>query len=74
MNEKNSTHPSLLDVREVAALLRCSSRTVYRLSDGGILPRPRKLGALVRWSAAEIENWIADGCKPVRMGSKGGGR
>ena len=28
-------------VRQVAALLRCSPRTVYRLADGGLMPRPR---------------------------------
>jgi excisionase family DNA binding protein len=57
---------ALLDVRQVAALLNCSTRTVYRLADAGRMPAPRRLGALVRWSRAEIDEWIADGCKPVR--------
>ena len=58
----------LLTVNEVAQLLNCSSRHVYRLSDAGKMPRPVKLGALVRWSRFAVEAWIADGCKLVRRG------
>ena len=49
----------------VAALLSCSKRHVQRLRDGGKIPRPVKLGSLVRWPRAEIEQWIADGCPEV---------
>lgn len=65
---------ALLDVRRVAALLGCSPRTCYRFADGGLMPRPRKLGALVRWSKVEIENWIDAGCPRVRTAAKGGVR
>ncbi len=61
----------LLDVEAVADLLQCSTRTVYRLADGGKMPSPMKLGALVRWSKASIESWIAGGCKPIRSGGRG---
>lgn len=57
---------ALLDVQAVASLLSCSSRHVYRLADSGRMPPPRRLGALVRWSAREIESWIAAGCPSVR--------
>lgn len=53
----------LLTVHEVASILNASPASIYRLSDGGRMPRPVKLGASVRWSRAEIENWIAGGCK-----------
>lgn len=56
----------MLNVGDVAKLLRCSARTVYRLSDSGRMPRPVKLGALVRWSRAAIEPWIAEGCPNCR--------
>jgi excisionase family DNA binding protein len=56
----------LLDVKAVAALLDCSSRHVYRLADAGRMPRPLKLGALVRWRRAELQQWVTDGCRPVR--------
>lgn len=67
------TRAELLSVNDVASLLSCSPRHVYRLTDGGKLPRPLKLGALVRWPRRAIEAWIADGCPSVRV-VKGGAR
>ena len=58
--------PAMLTVHEVARMLNCSARTVYRLTDSGRMPRPVKLGALVRWSRATLEQWIADGCPSCR--------
>ena len=63
----------LLDVQAVAEMLGCSPRHVYRLSDGGKMPAPIKLGALCRWSAAAIREWIDQGCPAVRN-IKGAGR
>lgn len=56
---------ALLDVNEVAALLNCSARHVYRMSDTGRMPLPLKLGALVRWRRLEIGGWIAAGCPAI---------
>jgi excisionase family DNA binding protein len=56
---------SLLDVRAVAGLLGCSVRHVYRLADGGQMPTPVRLGALVRWPRQVIADWIAAGCPTV---------
>lgn len=61
---------TLLDVRAVAALLGCSPRTVYRLSDSGRMPRPLKVGALVRWRRSDVLAWIMDGCEAVRRGTR----
>jgi excisionase family DNA binding protein len=58
---------ALLDVQAVAALLDCSARHVYRLADAGRMPAPLKLGALIRWRADEIRDWIRSGCKAVRQ-------
>lgn len=44
----------------------CSTRHVYRLADGGKMPAPIKLGALVRWDLEVLDAWIAGGCKPCR--------
>lgn len=60
--------PPLLDVRAVAALLSCSTRHVYRLTDAGRMPQPVKLGTLVRWHRQSVEAWIAEGCPPVKGG------
>ena len=57
--------PALLDVAAVAALLSCSKRHVCRLSDGGCMPRPLKLGSLVRWQRTAIHQWIKNGCPRV---------
>ena len=57
---------AMLKVGDVAKLLRCSSRTVYRLADSGRMPRPVKLGALVRWPKVVLEGWIAEGCPFIR--------
>ena len=56
----------LLDVNTVAQLLSCSTRHIYRLADSGRMPRPRKLGALVRWDRIELEKWLADDCPACR--------
>ena len=59
----------LLDVKAVASLLGgCSTRHVIRLADAGRMPRPIKLGALIRWRRAELEAWIAAGCPGQRLG------
>jgi len=52
----------LMDVNDIARVLRCSARTVYRLADSGRIPPPVKLGSLSRWPRHVIEQWIADGC------------
>ena len=62
--------PAMLTVHDVARMLNCSSRTVYRLTDTGRMPRPVKLGALIRWPLETIKKWIADGCPSIRMGGK----
>jgi predicted DNA-binding transcriptional regulator AlpA len=72
MNEKAagprpSVSAELLDVKAVALLLGgCSVRHVYRLSDSGRMPRPIKLGILVRWRRAELMTWLDSGCQPIR--------
>jgi len=68
-----TTQAALLDVRAVATMLDCSSRHVYRLADAGRMPRPVKLGSLVRWSRDEISQWLAAGCPATRT-AKGGRR
>ena len=61
---------ALLDVEQIAALLRCSTRHAYRLSDAGRMPRPLKLGALVRWNRTEVERWLNEGCPSCRKAGK----
>ena len=60
---------SLGAVNVVAGKLSCSARHVYRLADGGRMPSPIRLGALVRWDLDEIDRWIAVGCPSCRKGT-----
>ncbi|NLF06431.1 MAG: AlpA family phage regulatory protein [Pirellulaceae bacterium] len=65
------TTPALLNAKAVARMCGCSVRQVYRMSDCGVMPRPIRLNRLVRWSRADLDRWIADGCRPIRI-VKGG--
>jgi len=58
----------LLFADDVAALLRCSPRTVRRLVQFGRMPGPLKVGRLARWRRSDVERWVADGCPPCRAG------
>jgi excisionase family DNA binding protein len=60
----------LIDVKAVAELLGCSPRHVARLSDTGKMPRPVRLGVLVRWSRQTVLAWIAAGCPAVNSKAK----
>jgi excisionase family DNA binding protein len=56
----------LLNVKEVASRLGCSWRTALRHADAGLIPFGIKLGGLRRWDVAELDDFIANGCKPPR--------
>ena len=55
----------LLSAGDVARLLGCGVRSIWRWSDSGLLPRPLALGRLKRWRRNEIERWAENGCRPV---------
>ena len=64
MNDKadtTGTGPLLLSAAMLAKKLGVSERHVYKLRSDGRIPRSGKLGASVRWSAAEIAAWIEAG-------------
>jgi excisionase family DNA binding protein len=56
------------DVQTIAAMLACSPRHVYRLADADRMPRPLRLGTLVRWDLDAIDQWIRAGCPSTRKG------
>lgn len=47
---------------ELAAVLKCSPRHVWRMRDLGKLPAAIRLGRLVRWPKVLIDSWLAAGC------------
>ena len=52
----------LLTVPDVAELCNISTETVRRLSDSGSMPKPVRLGRLIRYRKQELTDWIKDGC------------
>jgi len=66
-NGRSNGAAELLDVGAVAALLSCSVRSVWRLSDAGKMPTPVRVGRLVRWSHTALISWIGQGCPAVRV-------
>jgi predicted DNA-binding transcriptional regulator AlpA len=57
---QNQDRPTTLDVHEVARLLGCNERTVWRHEGKGLIPEGRRVGGLVRWDRLEIEEWLAN--------------
>lgn len=61
---------SLISIRQVAEILGCSTRHIQRLADGGKMPKPIRLGSLLRWPRQVIEEWVASGCPTCRTPAK----
>ena len=51
----------LLQATKTAKLLGISERHLWSLHTRGLVPEPLKLGRSVRWSQAELEEWIDAG-------------
>ncbi len=56
----------LINIDSIAKMLKCSTRHVRRMVNTRRIPRPIKLGALVRWIKADIERWFTEGCPNCR--------
>jgi excisionase family DNA binding protein len=61
-----AVEPATYSAPELARRLGVSERHVHRLRDAGTLPTPIRLGRLIRWNRAVIEEWIRDGCPSQR--------
>lgn len=57
--------PRLLNVAQVAERLNLGVRTVHRHMSDGTLPAGLKLGGRRLMNEAELNAFIAGGCKPV---------
>lgn len=52
---------TLLNAKQLAALIGCHSRHVWRLQSAGELPKPLRIGErCVRWRLCDVEKWIND--------------
>jgi len=58
----------LLNIRAVAQMLDLGERTVWRMADSGVLPKPLKVGSRRKWRRRELLAWLDNGCPAVRRG------
>lgn len=58
----------LLDISDVATTLKCSHPTIARMVKERRIPKPLKIGAMVRWRRSDIEEWVAQGCPKYESG------
>jgi excisionase family DNA binding protein len=71
MSKTATTTPAaMLDVKEIAALLKCSARTVTRMHKQRQMPPAVRIGRLCRWNRSAIEAWIAANCPVVNAEGK----
>jgi excisionase family DNA binding protein len=59
---RNGPDPQLLTAVEVAAILKISTRTLWRQLSAGGMVRPVRIGGSVRWRRVDIERWVERGC------------
>lgn len=61
-NQTSDELPVLLTIRELAAILKISQRSVWRLVSSGKLIQPLHIGGSIRWRQDEVLKWIEQGC------------
>lgn len=59
---RSAAPPQLIDVAELALMLRRSVPSLRRDDAAGRLPAPVRIGGSKRWRADEIASWVAAGC------------
>lgn len=52
----------LLTARDVAGVLKITTRQVFKLRSSGRMPAPVKVGRSTRWRASELAGWVEAGC------------
>jgi len=57
---------STYTVEQLAELLQCSARHIWRLSDQNKIPGKLRIGRLVRFSRPQVDSWLAGQAKPTR--------
>ena len=55
------TQDKLLSAEAVGTMLSLSRRQIFRLNSCGKIPKPIRIGGVVRWSEKSISEWLAAG-------------
>ena len=63
MDTKDVKKPEKLlwTAKDMAISLGVSESHIYRMKGKGLLPKPSRIGGVVRWSIAEVKAWVAAG-------------
>ena len=62
--------PAMLKRAEICELVGYRLRTWSRHVAAGHAPSAVHVGGMTRWQREVVENWVADGCPPVRKGAR----
>ena len=62
VREFHQSEPALMTAGELAAEMRISQRTLWRLLSAGKIIEPIRIGRSTRWQAIKVQRWIAAGC------------
>ena len=57
---------STFSAREVAGRLKISTKHPRTLVSEGVVPRPVRFGACLRWPAVPFQAWLDSGCPAVK--------
>ena len=63
LEQEAALTPDLLTARDVARRLSLSERCVWKMAAARKIPSPVKLGGATRWRRAELESFVANGCR-----------
>ena len=59
--------PQLIRCRDLAAMLKVSKRSIWRMKTSKKLPRSIEFGGSTRWLLSDITAWLALGCPSQRQ-------
>lgn len=67
MNQPDSQPepPRLVPASWLAKYLGVSRATLFRLRAAGRMPKPVKVGGIVRWRVEDVREWVDAGCPPL---------
>ena len=63
--ESGDAQQVFVTARQFAVMLQVSRRTLWRLRSAGKIPKPMRVGGIVRWKLDDILEWMAAGCPKI---------
>lgn len=61
-SDQSAADRVMINARQLAVILQVSPRQVWRMLSAKRVPQPIRIGNVVRWRMAEVEQWIVAGC------------